>query len=76
MKTKKYENNMKTADFITKKVMWHVSALGTAAFMLVLAPAAFLAGHNILALQLLCGLALSFAVAFPLRMLFFKDRPK
>ncbi len=61
--------------FISEKIMWHISGLGTALFMLVLAITVFLAGYELLALQLLAALAVSFAVAFPAKILFFKDRP-
>jgi len=56
--------------------MWYISNFGTSLFIIILAITAFLAGKSSLSLQLLAGLIICFMVIFPIKMLFYKDRPE
>jgi len=66
---------MKKIKFVTEKMMWHVSALGTTLFMVVLGIAAFLAGKTNLSIQIVAGILIVYAIAFPIKWFFFRDRP-
>lgn len=61
--------------FIQEKLMWHISSLGTALFVLVLAAAVLLMGEYTLSAQLFSALAISFLVVMPIKFFFHRERP-
>ncbi len=67
---------MKPVKFVTERVMFHISALGSAAFMIILVLFYFFLGKTRLSFELFIGLLLVFAVAVPIKLLFYRDRPR
>jgi len=66
---------MKKAEFVFEKMMWHLSGLGTTVFMIILGVAAFLLGKATLSIQIAAGIILVYAVVFPIKWFFYKERP-
>ena len=66
---------MKKIKFVFNKMMWHISALGTSIFLILLVIASFLAGQEALSLKLLAGLVFVLVTVFPLKWAFHKERP-
>ena len=67
---------MNALGFLTKRAMWHISALGSAIFMIILILFYFFLGKSRLSFELFIGLLIVFAVAVPIKLLCYKDRPK
>jgi membrane-associated phospholipid phosphatase len=67
---------MKPLKFLTDRAMWHISALGSAIFMILLILFYFFLGKSRLSFALLIGLLIVFAVTVPIKLLHYKERPK
>ena len=66
---------MKPMRFLSRKLMTHISALGTGTFMVILILIALLWGRSALFWQLLIGIILVYAISSPIKWFFHRQRP-